>query len=153
MGRRSEEAMTTDTPSDLVKRLRALFIMDEANSDNPLGQEAADRIEELEKMLATESEVTLKFSEAIDRLERELAGCRHAVNTYISRIAELKSELAEAEKFRDYFERESVIWRKRAEKAERERDEALISALGMEYDENGWQDLARAALDMYGRKP
>ena len=86
-------------------------------------------------------------------LERELAGCRHAVNTYISRIAELKSELAEAEKFRDYFERESVIWRKRAEKAERERDEALISALGMEYDENGWQDLARAALDMYGRKP
>ena len=29
-------------------------------------------------------------------LERELAGCRHAVNTYISRIAELKSELAEA---------------------------------------------------------
>jgi len=86
-------------------------------------------------------------------LERELAGCRHAVNTYISRIAELKSELAEAEKFRDYFERESIIWRKRAEKAGRERDEALISALGMEYDENGWQDLARAALDMYGRKP
>ena len=75
--------MTTDTPSDLVKRLRALFIMDEANSDNPLGQEAADRIEELEKMLATESEVTLKFSEAIDRLERELAEARDALMTAI----------------------------------------------------------------------
>ena len=41
--------MTTDTPSDLVKRPRALFIMDEANSDNPLGQEAADLIEKFER--------------------------------------------------------------------------------------------------------
>ena len=89
--------MTTDTPSDLVKRLRALFIMDEANSDNPLGQEAADRIEELEKMLATESEVTLKFSEAIDRLERERDGWkeREAQAHRLLDIAE--RELAEAQ--------------------------------------------------------
>jgi hypothetical protein len=38
---------------------------------------------------------------------------------------------------------------KRIEQLERERDAllaALISALGVGYDENGWQDLARAAI-------
>ncbi len=124
----------SDTPSDELVDQLSLIAWAVPIAGKVAGRIEADRqrIVELEKMLATESEVTLKFSEAIDRLERELA---------------------EAEKFRDYFERESVIWRKRAEKAGRERDEALISALGMEYDENGWQDLARAALDMYGRKP
>jgi len=134
--------MTTDTPSDLVKRLRALFIMDEANSDNPLGQEAADRIEELEKMLATESEVTLKFSEAIDRLERELAEARRMIKN-----------LAPTGRYNGLGIEQ---WFIRAEKAERELAEArkaLVSAYGVGYDENGWQDLARVALDMYGRKP
>lgn len=33
----------------LAERLRALVIMDEVGSDNPLGREAADRIEALEE--------------------------------------------------------------------------------------------------------
>ena len=34
--------------SDLVERLRTLVILDEVRSDNPLGREAAARIEALE---------------------------------------------------------------------------------------------------------
>jgi hypothetical protein len=34
---------------DIVARLRSLVIFDEVCSDNPLGREAADRIEQLEK--------------------------------------------------------------------------------------------------------
>ena len=37
--------------SELVERLRALVIMDEVRSNNPLGREAADRIEALEAAL------------------------------------------------------------------------------------------------------
>ena len=67
--------MTTDTPSgELVDQLSLIAWA------VPIAGKAAARIEadrqrivELEKMLATECEVTLKFSEAIDRLERELA--------------------------------------------------------------------------------
>ena len=148
--------MTTDTPSDLVKRLRAMpnFWLNGAawimmTEPAPLGVEAADRIEavrqrivELEKMLATESEVTLKFSEAIDRLERELAEARRMIKN-----------LAPTGRYNGLGIEQ---WFIRAEKAERELAEArkaLVSAYGVGYDENGWQDLARVALDMYGRKP
>ena len=66
--------MTTDTPSDeLVRQLRTMNI--------GLSHEAADRIEELEKMLATESEVTLNFSEAINRLESYNAELKRIVTT------------------------------------------------------------------------
>lgn len=44
--------------SDLVKRLRALVILDEVGSDNPLGREAADRIETLEVALETIADPT-----------------------------------------------------------------------------------------------
>lgn len=36
---------------DIVKRLRALVILDEVSSDNPLGREAADEIERLRGLL------------------------------------------------------------------------------------------------------
>jgi len=36
---------------NLVKRLRALVILDEVRSNNPLARDAADRIEELETAL------------------------------------------------------------------------------------------------------
>ena len=154
--------MTTDTPSDLVCDLRerarirrqisSRKSVSEGKTDRIADQldAAADRIEQLEaEVMASE--------QARDGFERELAAMREAMKrrgkSMVPEMIALRQELAEAEKFRDYFERESVIWRKRAEKAGHERDEALISALGMEYDENGWQDLARAALDMYGRKP
>ena len=39
--------------SDLVERLRTLVILDEVRSDNPLGREAAARIEALEAALRT----------------------------------------------------------------------------------------------------
>jgi len=94
-------AAPTDTPSDLVKRIREGFDAWVGKMNLPAARKGesyrssvtnwcweayysasvtnADRIEaarqrivELEKMLATESEVTLKFSQAIDRLEREL---------------------------------------------------------------------------------
>ena len=71
--------MTTDTPSDLVKRLRSW----------------AQNEEMIDTSFTEHGKVC---NAAADRIE----------------------QLAEAEKFRDYFERESVIWRKRAEKAERE---------------------------------
>ena len=80
---KGEEAMTTDTPSDLVKRLRALFIMDEANSDNPLGQEAADRIEQLEAESRHYSEdwdtalgIAAKYLKRIEKAEIRLAEAR-----------------------------------------------------------------------------
>ena len=150
-GHGAEECICgADTPSDddLVKRLRF------DNELEPLGDPVADGA--LKALCSI-------LNEAADRIEQLVFESRHysegwdtaldIAAKYLKRIEELERELAEAEQFREYFERESVIWRKRAEKAERERDEALISALGMEYDENGWQDLARAALDMYGRKP
>jgi hypothetical protein len=37
---------------NLVERLRALVILDEMGSDNPLGREAADEIEQLREQLA-----------------------------------------------------------------------------------------------------
>jgi hypothetical protein len=37
--------------SDLVERLRALVILDEVGSNNPLGREAADEIERLRGLL------------------------------------------------------------------------------------------------------
>ena len=37
--------------SDIVQRLRALVILDEVRSDNPLGREAADHIDALETAL------------------------------------------------------------------------------------------------------
>ena len=91
--------MTTDTPSDLVKRLReliSLHYMDRIELFRYTIIAAIARIEELEKMLATESEVTLKFSEAIDRLERERDGWkeREAQAHRLLDIAE--RELAEA---------------------------------------------------------
>jgi len=89
--------MTTDTPSDLVKRLRALFIMDEANSDNPLGQEAADRIEQLERE-RDEARISPSISPKwrIEELERERDGWkeREAQAHRLLDIAE--RELAEA---------------------------------------------------------
>jgi len=48
----------------------------------------------LEKMLATESEVTLKFSEAIDRLERELARVQE-LHTGLMKEADRRVEVAE----------------------------------------------------------
>jgi len=68
-------------------------------------------------------------------------------------------------KLSDYekLERERDGWKEREAQAHRlldiaerelaEARKALVSALGVGYDENGWQDLARVALDMYGRKP
>jgi hypothetical protein len=36
---------------DIVKRLRKLVILDEVGSDNPLGRDAADEIEQLREVL------------------------------------------------------------------------------------------------------
>ena len=49
--------------SDIVERLRALVILDEVGSDNPLGRDAADRIQELEMTL---HEARIHFEEITD---------------------------------------------------------------------------------------
>lgn len=49
--------------SDLRERLRALVILDEVGSDNPLGRDAADEIDKLEAQLARARAVLLRVVE------------------------------------------------------------------------------------------
>ena len=62
--------------SDLVERLRTLVILDEVRSDNPLGREAAARIEALEAEVQSYAIRLSQKDVVIEKLEvalREIA--------------------------------------------------------------------------------
>ena len=60
--------MNVDTKT-LVKRLRALYILDEVGSNNPLGRDAADAIESLDR----DRDALAERYEKLDRALRDFA--------------------------------------------------------------------------------
>ncbi len=58
--------------TDIVARLRALVILDEVGSNNPLGREAADEIERLCRICEVLGQKELEAAVEIERLRGNL---------------------------------------------------------------------------------
>jgi septal ring factor EnvC (AmiA/AmiB activator) len=126
-----------------------------------------ERIAELERSLAFAKSINAELQADWEVRERELSALREQLANMRAQLAAAEAKLAKAEPvapevraMTDTPNTDAAVYYPDdgtgacvdadfARKLERERDAllaVLISALGVGYDENGWQDLARAAI-------
>ena len=91
--------------ADITKRLRALVIMDEAGSNNPLGRDAADTIERLQASVEAHSlALDERVAECAD-LKQKIFALNEQNSTLLRERDEARAELSALRAARDEVSR------------------------------------------------